>query len=145
MELNTGKINYMYLILILFMRQKYIEWVSSAVSRVFILFSACELDTSYFGNVVTFQDNVADLKTCQDWCASQNVWLFSYHETHNLAYPTLTQRCWCQTRLQPNKYHNITGCITGGVTCEKVWRPLDLNHYPRYINNTLCTKLLNVL
>ena len=82
--------------------------------------SACENDVSYFGNFVTFQDGVADLKTCQDWCASQNVWLFSYHETHNNDYPTLTQRCWCQTRLQPNKLNNIVGVITGSVKCERV-------------------------
>jgi len=82
--------------------------------------TSCENDAAYFGNVVTFQDGVADLKTCQDWCASQNVWLFSYHETHNNDYPDLTQRCWCQTRLQPNKLNVIVGVITGSVKCEKV-------------------------
>merc|ERR1712008_256126 len=82
--------------------------------------TACEEDTSYFGNVVTFQENVPDLKTCQSWCASQNVPTFSYHSTYNADYPTMTQRCCCSTRLQASEYHHIVGVFTGGVHCEQL-------------------------
>ena len=112
-------------------------WMTILDSCSYFLFSECttrlETGTKYLGNVLidpnsTGRDKftkASDANICKSFCGTLNAKFFYWNGS--------TQRCWCQTALDPNNKMNCSAYCVTGSTCENEetdakWRDQGSEH-----------------